>query len=197
MKKTVNAGIGGRSFTLDEDAYIRLDGYLKVFRTHLKDVPETEVMDDLESRIAELFTDKVGSGGARVVDIELVNSVIEQLGMPDGSPVPGAGGASAQGGESGKPAGGASASQHKLFRDPGSARVAGVCSGLAYYFDLDIVLVRVLMLVAIFAGTAGIWIYVILWIVVPKAETPAQQCEMRGLAPSAENMARFAGKTRK
>ena len=167
MKKTINAGIGGRSFTLDEDAYNRLDAYLKMFRTRLKDVPAAEVMDDLESRIAELFAGKVGSG-SRVVDIALVEDVISQLGMPDGSEMPGRGYASGDD--------------------------AGVCSGLSYYFDIDTTLIRILMLVAIFAGTAGFWVYVILWIVVPKALTPAQQCEMRGLAPTAENLAKFARK---
>lgn len=190
MKKTINAGLGGRSFTFDEDAYNRLDAYLKLFRTRLKDVPATEVMDDLESRIAELFTEKVGSGGTRVVDIDLVNSVVDQLGMPDGSQMPGSAGSGPQ--DSGRPA-----APHKLYRDPTSARVAGVCSGLAQYFDIDVTLVRILMLVAIFAGTAGFWVYVILWIVVPKALTPAQQCEMRGIAPTAENMAKFVDKTKK
>ncbi len=173
MKKTVNAGIGGRNFTLDEDAYSRLEGYLKLFRTHLKDVPVEEVMDDLESRIAELFTEKVGSG-SRVVDINLVEEVINQLGM-----------------------GAAAAPPRKLFRDPENARIAGVCAGLAQYFDVDITLVRVLMLVALFAGSAGFWIYVILWIVVPKALTPAQQCEMRGISPTAENLAKFTLKNKK
>ncbi|MCR5548436.1 MAG: PspC domain-containing protein [Bacteroidales bacterium] len=192
MKKTINAGIGGRSFTLDEDAYNRLDAYLKLFKARLKDVPATEVMDDIETRIAELFTEKVGSGG-RVVDIDLVEEVINQLGMPDGSEVPGGAGTS---GDTGAKSANA-ASSHKLFRDPQNSRVAGVCAGLAQYFDLDVVLIRVLMLVAIFAATAGIWIYVILWIVVPKAVTPAQQCEMRGLTPSAENMAKFTRKNTK
>ena len=192
MKKTINAGIGGRSFTLDEDAYNRLDAYLKLFKARLKDVPATEVMDDIETRIAELFTEKVGSGG-RVVDITLVEEVINQLGMPDGSEVPGGAGAS---GDTGAKSANAAA-PHKLFRDPQNSRVAGVCAGLAQYFDLDVVLIRVLMLVAIFAATAGIWIYIILWIVVPKAVTPAQQCEMRGITPSAENMAKFTRKNTK
>ena len=183
MKKTINAGIGGRSFTLDEDAYNRLDAYLKLFKARLKDVPATEVMDDIETRIAELFTERVGSG-ARVVDISLVEEIITQLGMPDGSPVPG--GAGDTGAKS------AAAVPHKLFRDPQNARVAGVCAGLGQYFDVDITLIRILMLVAIFAATAGFWAYIVLWIVVPKAITPAQQCEMRGLVPSAENMAKFA-----
>ena len=186
MKKTINAGIGGRSFTIDEDAYNRLDAYLGAFKAHLKDVPVTEVMDDLEARIAELFTEKVGSG-ARVVDIALVEEVITQLGMPDGSPVPGAAGTVGDGG-----AKSSAAVPHKLYRDPKGARVAGVCAGLAQYFDVDVTLIRILMLVAIFAATAGFWVYIVLWIVVPKAITPAQQCEMRGIVPSAENLAKFA-----
>lgn len=188
MKKTINAGIGGRSFTIDEDAYNRLDAYLRSFKSRLKDVPVTEVMDDLEARIAELFTEKVGSG-ARVVDIALVEEVVNQLGMPDGSPVPGETGTGTSGAAGVKSA---AAVPHKLFRDPSGARVAGVCSGLAHYFDLDVSLIRILMLVAIFAATAGFWIYIVLWIVVPKAMTPAQQCEMRGIVPSAENMAKYA-----
>ena len=56
----------------------------------------------------------------------------------------------------------------------------------------DVTVIRVIMLVAIFAASAGFWAYIVLWIVVPKAITPAQQCEMRGLVPSAENMAKFA-----
>ena len=73
--------------------------------------------------------------------------------------------------------------------------VAGVCSGLAYYFDIDVTIIRIIMLVALLAGTSGFWIYVILWIAIPKAMTPAQQCEMRGIPATAENMARFKNHT--
>jgi hypothetical protein len=45
------------------------------------------------------------------------------------------------------------------------------------------------MLVALLAGTSGFWIYLVLWIAIPKAVTPAQQCEMRGIPATAENMA--------
>jgi hypothetical protein len=48
------------------------------------------------------------------------------------------------------------------------------------------------MLVALLAGTSGFWIYLILWIAVPKAETAAQKCELRGMAPTAENLAKFS-----
>ena len=178
MKKVINAGIGGRSFTVNEDAYTRLESYLSLFRMHLKDAPTEEVMDDLESRIADLFYSSVGDGG-RVVDLELVEKVISQLGMPDGSstdtpPV-----------SNEKPV-------HKLYRDVDDRKIAGVCSGIALYFDIDIALVRILMLVALIAATAGFWAYVILWIAVPKAENPAQKCELRGIAPTAENMSKFS-----
>ena len=72
------------------------------------------------------------------------------------------------------------------------SRIAGVCAGLAIYLDIDVVLTRVLMLVALVAGLAGFWIYVICWIAIPKALTATQKCEMYGLPVTAENLARFA-----
>ena len=69
--------------------------------------------------------------------------------------------------------------------------LGGVCSGLALYLDIDVVVVRVLFLIALICGTAGFWIYVIIWIVAPEARTAAEKCEMRGLPVSAENMRRF------
>lgn len=179
MKTVINAGIGGRSFTINEDAYKRLDSYLSLFRIHLKDSPREEVMDDLESRIADLFYETVGDSG-RVVDMDLVERVISQLGMPDGSSttVP--------------PAEDDLPPRRKLYRDTDDAKIAGVCSGLAIYFNIDTALVRILMLVALIAASAGFWAYIILWIAVPKAVTPAQKCELRGIAPSAENMSKFS-----
>ena len=69
--------------------------------------------------------------------------------------------------------------------------VVGVCSGLALYLDVDVTLIRVFMLAALICGSAGFWIYVILWIAVPVAETPAQKCELRGLPATAEQAALF------
>ncbi|MBO4475109.1 MAG: PspC domain-containing protein [Bacteroidales bacterium] len=175
MKRVVTAGIGGRSFTINDDAYGRLESYLNLFRAHVREVGTQEVMDDLESRIAELFYAEVGDG-TRVVDMELVEKVISQLGMPDGSST-----------EAEEPVN----AVRKLYRDTEDVRIAGVCSGLALYFGIDTSLVRILMLVALIAGSVGFWLYVILWIAVPKAVTPAQKCELRGLAPTAGNMARF------
>ena len=193
MKKVLNISLGNRSFSIEEDAYKRLNKYLEHFRARLaaqSGVPFTqnaEVMEDLESRIAELFL-QAGVGDGRVVDIELVERVTLQLGMPDGAPE--------------RPAASETAENEpqerkKIYRDYDNRRIAGVCAGLANYLDIDVVLARILMLVALIAGTAGFWIYVICWIAIPKAVTPTQKCEMNGLPVTAENLAKFSNSQKK
>lgn len=195
MKKVLNISLGNRSFAIEEDAYKRLNDYLQHFRTRLTAsgsttfTQSTEVMEDLESRISELFLQEVGTDG-RVVDIRLVDRITSQLGMPDGSP------------ENPSPEQSFTDDREatvrkKIYRDYDNKRIAGVCAGLAVYLDIDVVLARVLMLVALIAGTAGFWIYVICWIAIPKAVTATQKCEMNGLPVTAENLARFAKTTNK
>ena len=53
------------------------------------------------------------------------------------------------------------------------------------------------MLVALVAGSAGFWIYIICWIAIPKAVTASQKCEMYGLPVTAENLARFSKSQKK
>ncbi len=186
MKRVMNACIGGRSFTLNDDAYNRLDAYLRHFREKLT-VPEAqkaEVMDEIEGRISDLFFQEVGDS-SRVVTLQMVEKVVSTLGMPDGS---------AETGYAYSSAFPEDKVPRKLYRDMDNKGVAGVCAGLAHYFEIDVTIIRIIMLVALIMGTSGFWIYVVLWIAVPKAETPAQKCEMRGIPATAENMARFAGR---
>ena len=189
MKKVVNVSLGGRNFILNEDAYTRLQDYLSCFKNKLT-VPEyqkAEVMEEIEGRIAELFFQEVGEG-SRVVTLEMAQKVASALGMPDGS---------AEGGFSGAGTTAEAPLSRRLYRDVDNKSVAGVCSGLAYHFDLDVTLIRIVMLVALIFGSAGFWIYLILWIAVPKADTPAKKCEMRGIPPTAENMSAYARETYK
>jgi len=195
MKKVLNISLGNRSFAIEEDAYKRLREYLEHFRARLaasSGVPfpqNAEVMEDLESRISELFLQEVGTDG-RVVDIRLVDRVTSQLGMPDGRPEQ----PQADCGTGSDPD---KSVRKKVYRDYDNKRIAGICAGLATYLDIDVVLARILMLVALIAGTAGFWIYVICWIAIPKAVTPTQKCEMYGLPVTAENLAKFANPQKK
>ena len=188
MKKVVNVGIGGRSFAMDEDAYSKLKKYLNAFRTRSQlGIQSKEVMEDLEERIAELFSENI-TQYRNVVDIVAVERVIAQLGMPDGEPYSEAGEDPISEIFSGnKPT-------RKFYRNPDNKSIAGICSGIALYLNIDVLLVRIVFVVALFMGSAGFWIYVILWIAAPLAETTAQKCEMYGLPVTAENLMKFSSK---
>jgi len=210
MKKVVNVSVGGRSFSLDEDAYARLLTYFDHFKARLdRDTQSAkeEVMADLENRIAELFDQGTGGASYRVVNLALVTKVVEQLGMPDGS-MEHETGASSQGQnqESGKedeyPRSGSGVdftyngaqgtSRRRLFRDLDNKTIGGVCAGLAAFLNVDLTIVRIVSLLTLLLWGTGFLVYLVLWIVVPVAKTPADKCMMHGLEPTAENMARFS-----
>jgi phage shock protein C len=56
----------------------------------------------------------------------------------------------------------------KLYRSRTNRQVAGVCGGLAQYFNVDATLIRILFVVLAVLGGSGIVIYVAMWIIVPK-----------------------------
>lgn len=191
MKRTLNIGIGKRSFVMDEDAYQRLNGYLGAFRKELGGAyGSDEVMDDLEMRIADIFADR-HAGTGNVVDIRLVNEVISQLGMPNG-PYRGYDEASDGGdGDEGRWEYRMDKPRRRLYRNPDDKILFGVCGGLGAYLDIDSAIIRLLMVILLFLGSAGFWIYLVLLIIAPVARTPVQKCEMMGIAPTAENLNRF------
>lgn len=180
MKEVLNIGLGGRSFLINGDAYDRLGAYLDAFRRRTgMGYQAREVMDDLEMRIAEIFTESLSSM-KEVVDIFLVERVIAQLGMPDGSDAP-----------DGSGYGTCTRQARKLYRDTGHGVIGGVSAGLAYYFNLDILLVRIIFVCLLLCGSFGFWLYVILWIAVPSARTGADRCRMHGVPLTPENIRRF------
>ena len=75
----------------------------------------------------------------------------------------------------------------RLFRDTGTGKVAGVGAGLAAYFNIDVTLVRVLLLAGLLAGGFTFLLYIILWIVLPEAKTVSDKLRMRGDAMTLES----------
>lgn len=196
MKTVLTVGIGGKSFTIETEAYSDLKNYLSAFKNNSKlGVQSDETMKDLETRIAELFSTKIDSF-RNVVDSKMVDEITAQLGMPDGQPyVKNAQGESGQSADANVNGGSYNYKMvppHKLYRDPGRHTLGGVCTGLAYYFNLDPVLMKVIFIIAFLAGLFGFLVYIILWIVIPRAINPVQMCELYGIPPTAENLARFA-----
>lgn len=222
MKEVMNIGIGGKSFVVETSAYEILRDYLELFSSKIKPGESSEVMEDIESRIAELCSENI-SAYKNVVTESIVVKIVTQLGLPNGEsyrPFQGAASGAANGaagaaagaaagsatGTSGAYSGAAGAAYgagaeeqsvpKKLFRDSDDKMIGGVCSGLGFYLGADPVLVRVLFLIALLFGTLGFWVYLIIWIVAPLAVNPVQKCEMRGLAPTAENLGKFSNKSK-
>ncbi len=75
----------------------------------------------------------------------------------------------------------------RLFRDTGTGKVAGVAAGLAAYFNIDVTLMRVILLAGLFAGGFTFLLYIILWIVLPEAKTVSDKLRMRGDAMTLES----------
>ena len=226
MKEVMNIGIGGKSFVVETSAYEILRDYLELFSSKIKPGESSEVMEDIESRIAELCSENINAY-KNVVTESIVVKIVTQLGLPNGEsyrPFQGAAAGAANGaastsagasagsatgtssGTSGAYSGAAGAAYgagaeeqsvpKKLFRDSDDKMIGGVCSGLGFYLGADPVLVRVLFLIALLFGTLGFWVYLIIWIVAPLAVNPVQKCEMRGLAPTAENLGKFSNKSK-
>ncbi len=82
----------------------------------------------------------------------------------------------------------------RFFRDLDNNMLAGVCSGLSIYFNIDVVLVRILFIVALIGGTVGFWAYIIIWFVAPAARTAEEKCLLRGLPFTEENLRMFSKK---
>lgn len=80
MKETVNVNIGSVAFTLDEDAYLLLNGYFDDIRSRLPE-GDSETMADIERRVAEIFRERVSSP-MRVITLETVRATMAQMGSP-------------------------------------------------------------------------------------------------------------------
>jgi phage shock protein PspC (stress-responsive transcriptional regulator) len=190
MKKTLTINISGIVFNIDEDAYEKLKSYLSKVSNHFRPQESGyEIINDIESRIAELFSGKITSE-QNVIDEKMVDQIIEIMGLPeefsetDENPVDENGKSDSQ-----ESHGNFTKGNKKLYRDPDSRIIGGVCSGLSHYFNIDKLLVRIIFFILLIA-TSGVAlpVYIILWIAVPNARTTAQRLEMKGEPITVENI---------
>ena len=87
-----------------------------------------------------------------------------------------------------KASAGNAAGNRRLFRDPENGMIGGVATGMAHYFDADPVWVRVIALLIILFTGIGLPVYLVLWVITPKAETVADRMAMRGERATFENI---------
>jgi len=183
MKKTFTINICGSVFYIEEDAYEVLQKYLITLKSHFGNTEEgKEILSDIESRIAEIFAERL-SDKKNAVTMNMVNEVIETMGTPESFE---------ESENSEEPYTGQVKNKRKLYRDPEQTIVAGVCGGLAVYFNMDPVIVRLItVLLFFFTSGAALLAYIVLWIVVPKAVNTAQRLEMRGEEVTVKNIEKF------
>ncbi len=188
MKKTLTINISGIVFHIDEDAFDKLKYYLEALRMRFnQEEGRDEIMTDIESRIAELLTQRNGTS-KQVVTISDVDHVISVMGEPQEM----GGDATTEQTNHNRDYNTADnrKSRRRFFRDPDDAVVGGVCSGLGHYFDVDPLWIRLGFVLIFFAFGTGFLFYLLLMIIIPKAETTADKLEMRGEAADVNNIHR-------
>lgn len=188
MNKTHNINVGGYPFTIDDDAFATLENYLAKIESHFRrSEGYEEIIDDIERRIAELLESRTKT--KKIVSIEDINQVIGILGTPEDF------GATSEFEEDMDQHSGSEREYKtgkKLYRDPDDKMIGGVCGGLAAYFGIqDPIWVRVAFALAVLGGGLGIPIYLLLWALVPLAETPRDFLAMRGEKINVKNIAKI------
>ncbi len=182
MKRNLRINISGRLFNIDEDAYQELNQYLTRLKTHFGNSESAhEIMADIESRISEMFQEK-HENSESVIDNLRVQEAIKAMGEPGEIDDENEEKSSAPKFENTTYYG-----KRRVYRDGDNKVVGGVSSGLAAYFNIDPLWLRLAFVVLTFSGMS-ILVYIILWIVIPEAKTTAQKLEMRGEPINLENI---------
>ena len=182
MKKTLTVNLNNIVFHIDDDAYEMLQTYLSEIADHFQsDDERTEIMNDIEARIAELFNEKLQKN-KNVINLTDVQEIIEVMGKPsqytgdDEEPVA-------------SPKTDKKQKSRRFYRDPENAILGGIAGGLAAYFNLDVTLIRIILVVLVFLGVGFIIpIYIVVWFVAPAALTSSQRLEMQGEDVTVENI---------
>ena len=182
MNKTININLAGIIFYVDEDAYQHFNDYLSAVRKQFSNAEErAEIIADIEARIAELLQQKLTSG-KQVINRADIDEVISIMGSPEDYAVDedeektagtSTNSASAK-------ANATYAGPKRLFRNPDDKILGGVSGGLAAYFGIDAIWIRLVWVALFFGLGTGFLFYIILWIVMPEAKTTAQKLQMRG-----------------
>ena len=199
IKKCSLSGIG---FTLEKVAYNRLNDYLKSLREAYKNNADCdEILADIEARIAELIL-SAQSDVQSVVTLPIIENIIAQLGSPE-----------AISGEEEQPKAENTRIPRRLYRDLENSKLGGVCAGIAKYFGVEAVWLRLAMaspLILVVIGApflhwlsvlggnlfgAFVMTYLILWFAIPSAKSARQKLEMEGEPISARSIANRQGAT--
>lgn len=184
MNKTININLGGFFFHIDEIAYQKLKRYLEAIGRSLSDDPQgkDEIISDIEARISELLSERI-TDARQVINENDIEEVITIMGQPEDY-------AEAEGSyneETSYKNRKRNQSSKKLFRDGDDKFLGGVCAGIAHYFNIDVIWIRIAFIVLVASGFSPL-AYVILWVLLPEAITTSEKLQMEGEAVNIDNI---------
>ncbi|MDQ3170962.1 MAG: PspC domain-containing protein [Acidobacteriota bacterium] len=178
MQKVISINLNGHAYQLEESGYEVLRAYLAGADRDLASNPDrVEIMADLEQAIADRCAAVIGPHKS-VVTASEVDRIVAEMGPVDAAPD----GGESRAGTSGS-AGSARTdpSAKRLYRITDGAMIAGVCNGVAAYFQMDVTLVRIgFVLTALTTKGVGVMAYVIMMFAVPEASTPDERAAASG-----------------
>jgi phage shock protein C len=185
MQRIIQINIASRIIPIEEDAYNILKDYLNTLERQFTGDEGYEIVQDIENRIAELFLTRLQTGSP-AIDRSDVQKVMDTLGAPgDLNEFGSATNSSYTSGNYNNTQRQQTQQQQgytydRLLRNPYDKIIGGVCSGVANYFDVDPVIIRIVMVALFFTFGVGFLAYIIAWIVIPAARTPQELRYMSG-----------------
>lgn len=176
MKKNISINISGIIFHIEEDGYEVLKKYLDSINKYFSSFEDSsEILSDIESRIAEIFLSKLNEG-KQIITFEDVNSLVATMGSVSDFKAA----EEQEFADTENTAQQSGHSEHKkyqppiektLYRDQARKILGGVCAGLGNYFNIDAVWVRLFFALLTVAWGFGLLVYAIMWVAIPGSYT--------------------------
>ncbi|MBS1681622.1 MAG: PspC domain-containing protein [Bacteroidetes bacterium] len=189
MKKTLSINISGIIFHIEEDGYEALRKYLDSINKYFGSFEDSsEILADIESRIAEIFLAKLNEG-KQVITAEDVQHLMATMGNINDFKAAEENNFTEESTskQEPRPSYSSGIANKKLVRDKRRKILGGVCAGLAHYFDIDPVWPRLIFALLSLGYGSGIIVYLILWIALPADENLEEQTTVKKMYRSAEN----------
>jgi phage shock protein PspC (stress-responsive transcriptional regulator) len=211
MKKTLSINISGILFHIEEDGYDTLKNYLESINTHFSGYSDSkEIISDIENRIAEIFLSYLKNNN-QVITAENVARLIEKMGtIADFSALEEKQEANEEEAPAADdfykyvtPPSSAAGGYKKLMRLESKKILGGVCAGIAHYFAIDALWIRLIAILLLFTGNINFdlfdfnpfgWVqvnfgfgalaviaYIVLWVILPVSHTQEEDKEIKKL----------------
>ncbi len=183
MNKTININLGGFFFHIDETAFQKLKRYLDAVSRSLNDDPQgkNEIIADIEARISELLSERI-TDARQVINEGDIEEIIKIMGKPEDYAE------AEENYDNSYTYQKRNTNTKKLFRDGDDKFLGGVAAGLAHYTNVDTIWVRLAFLLTGAVSGLGLIIYIVLWILLPEAQSTAEKLQMEGEPVNIDNI---------